>query len=157
VGPFARPLALRVDLGEEASFESHLQTVQKTLIEGWLHRDAPFEHIVSSVSASRRTHVNPLFQIMLVMQNLRGAPPDFAGIQVEPLAVDTAIAEFDLMVEMFETQGGLTLRFSYNSNLYSATEISLFARRYESLLWVVSDDPAVPVSGIDVLQRDEAV
>jgi amino acid adenylation domain-containing protein len=157
VGPFARPLALRVDLGEETSFESHLQTVQKTLIEGWLHRDAPFEHIVSSVSASRRTHVNPLFQIMLVMQNLRGAPPDFAGIQVEPLAVDTAIAEFDLMVEMFETQGGLTLRFSYNSNLYSATEISLFARRYESLLWVVSDDPAVPVSGIDVLQRDEAV
>lgn len=157
VGPFARPLALRVELGGETAFESHLQTVQKTLIEAWLHREAPFEHIVSTVSASRRTHINPLFQIMLVMQNLRGAAPDFAGIQVEPLAVDTAIAEFDLMIEMFETHAGLTLRCSYNSNLYSAAEIDLFARRYESLFWVVTDDPAVPVSGIDVLQRDEAV
>jgi amino acid adenylation domain-containing protein len=157
VGPFARPLALRVEFGGETPFSTHLEGVQKTLIEGWVNRDAPFEQVVNSVGASRKTNINPMFQIMIVMQNMRGMTATFDGVTVEPVAVDTAIAEFDLMIEMFETCDGLTIRFSYNSNLYTKDEIDLLARRYESVFWVVTDDPSIPISAIDLLQRDEAV
>ncbi|MYM91738.1 hypothetical protein GTP91_31745, partial [Rugamonas sp. FT82W] len=153
-GPFAKPIALRVEFADELSFAAQLARAQSTLIEAWLHRDAPFDQIVNSVRPAYRANLNPLFQIMLVMQNLRGADAAFDDIGLTPVAVDTAVAEFDLMLEMFEAGGGLTLRASFNANLYQAGEIALFLRRYQRLLWCAVDDPQQTTGDMDFMSDE---
>lgn len=128
-----------------------MQRMHRTVIEAWIHREAPFEQIVSAAGSVRRSNINPLFQIMVVMQNLRTFSPAFGDLQVEAQPVDTHIAEFDMLIEMFERPDGLTLRFSFNANLYLASEIEAFARRFESVLWAVVEDPAVSLSAIDLM------
>ncbi len=150
IGPLARPLVLRVAVPAARTFRQVVDGVQRTFLDAHRHRSAPFQQIVQRLGLARNDGVSQLFRIMLVMQNMPVSARSFGGIAIQPVAVDSGTAETDLLVEMFEQERGLTIRFTYDLDLYDALDIERFARRLQHLMDIVIQDPDVVVSSIEL-------
>ncbi|WP_234545445.1 condensation domain-containing protein, partial [Streptomyces shenzhenensis] len=69
------------------------------------NQDVPFERLVDELNPARSAARNPLFQVMLALQNVPEAQWELEGLAVEqiPPAEDPA-ARFDLSLTLSECQ-----------------------------------------------------
>uniref|UniRef100_UPI0035CBD7ED condensation domain-containing protein n=1 Tax=uncultured Sphingomonas sp. TaxID=158754 RepID=UPI0035CBD7ED len=72
IGFFANTLALRARLEGDPSFAALLRAASRTHLDALSHQQVPFEKVVEEIQPERALNRNPLFQVMLVLQNLAG-------------------------------------------------------------------------------------
>lgn len=147
VGPLARPLVMRIPMKPEQSFRTLATNVQQVFLEAHRHRNVPFQHIAQRLE--RNDGISQLFRIMVVMQNMPTPPQRIGGIPIQATAVDSGTAETDLLIEMFDQQRGLTLRFTYDADLFDRVDLEIFGQRFLRLLETVANDADLPVASID--------
>ncbi|MFC9133413.1 condensation domain-containing protein, partial [Streptomyces sp. NPDC057099] len=165
VGFFVNTLVLRTDLSGDPTFRELLSRVRETNLSAFAHQDVPFEKLVEELAPTRTLARQPLFQVMLSLQNLTeqeatgllGA--DIAGIPTgQP---GEAIAKFDLEVEVTETYdaqgapGGLRGAFTAAADLFEAGSVEGFAERLVRVLEAVADDPGLRLGEVEVLGAAE--
>jgi amino acid adenylation domain-containing protein len=153
VGPLSRPLVMRIPVCPDDSFKTLLATVQQVFLDAHRHRAVPFQQLVQRLD--RHDGISQLFRIMIVMQNMPAPGCHIAGIPIKTQAVDSATAETDLLIEMFELDRGLTLRFTYDTDLFDLVDIETFAQRFQRLLDVVVDDANVQIASIDLRHGED--
>ena len=68
----------------------------------YAHQDLPFEKVVEALQPERDLSRTPLFQVMLVLQNRRWRELRLGGLEVQPWAVETGRAKFDLTLVVEE-------------------------------------------------------
>lgn len=83
-------------------FSDVLEQVRQKALDAYTNQDVPFERLVEQLNPVRSTAHHPLFQVALAFQN--NVRPEVAldGLSVEPLAVDSRTAKFDLDVDLRE-------------------------------------------------------
>lgn len=69
IGYFINTVVLRNEFVPDLSFLDLLTQVNKTTVEAFEHQDIPFEKVVEATTNERDVSRNPLFQVMLVLQN----------------------------------------------------------------------------------------
>ncbi|MCY9561651.1 condensation domain-containing protein, partial [Paenibacillus apiarius] len=70
LGMFVNTLALRTYPAGEKRFAAYLQEVKQMALGAFEHGGYPFEELVERVARQRDTSRNPLFDAMLVLQNM---------------------------------------------------------------------------------------
>ncbi|WP_190078808.1 AMP-binding protein, partial [Streptomyces daghestanicus] len=105
---------------------------------------------------------NPLFQVMLALQNVPEAAWDLPGLRVAPLPPVTELpARFDLSFSLAERRGadgapgGLGGGILYAADLFDASTVRSLGDRLVRVLEQIAADPQVRLSEIDVLDADE--
>ncbi|MGD2093156.1 MAG: amino acid adenylation domain-containing protein, partial [Candidatus Aminicenantes bacterium] len=103
IGMFANTLAMRNYPWGEKSFNQFLIEVKERTLEAFENQEYPFEELVEKVWAARDTSRNPLFDVMLVMQNLQQpeSTTDLLAAEALPKQSDryqheSSISKFDL-------------------------------------------------------------
>ncbi|OPG09971.1 hypothetical protein B1R27_04715 [Streptomyces sp. GKU 895] len=160
-GFFVNTLVLRSDAAGNPTFGELLARVREADLSAYAHQDVPFERLVDELNPERSAARNPLFQVMLALQNVPEAQWDLEGLAVEQIPPEMAPARFDLSVGLGErwTEGGspagLEGGLLYAADLFDEATVRGLAGRLVRVLEQVAADPGLRLSDLDLLTASE--
>jgi amino acid adenylation domain-containing protein/non-ribosomal peptide synthase protein (TIGR01720 family) len=156
VGFFVNTLVLRNTVRGDRAFTEFLDDVRGTVLDAFANQDVPFERLVDDLQPSRDTSRTPLFQAMVVLQNLAQGVAGWPGLEVEELASPIVSASFDIMVEFIDDDEGLSVVMTYNTGLFDQATVERMAGQLELLLQGIADDAGRAVSDLPMLTEAES-
>ncbi|MGW6213146.1 amino acid adenylation domain-containing protein, partial [Streptomyces sp. NPDC055109] len=159
IGFFVNTLVMRTDLSGDPSFGELLDRVKDTALGAYDHQDLPFERLVEELAPERDLSRTPLFQTMFVLQNTPDANAwGLPGLDVEPFAVRTEEAKFDLTLFLTERPGGsLDGKLVFAADLFDHATAARLAGHFTTLLEAVVSDRGRRRSELEVLTGAERV
>jgi amino acid adenylation domain-containing protein len=155
IGLFVNTLVLRTDLSGNPSFRELLQRTRKIAMSAYAHQDLPFEKLVEELQPERDLSRNPLFQAMLILQNVPTAGQKMADLKAGPFPATSDRSKFDLTVIVAEKEDGLRATFEYNSDLFDAATIERMLRHFQTLLETVATDVTQQLASLPILSVPE--
>jgi amino acid adenylation domain-containing protein len=155
IGFFVNTLAVRANLQRVENFSQLIRQVKDTVVSAFAHQDLPFDQLVKELAPQRDLSRQPIFQTMMVLQNVSVPEFQFGDLQVEGINSGNVSAKFDLTLMMQESEGCLLGAFEYATDLFDADTIASLAQRFERLLTLVTADPHAQIKHIDLLSESE--
>ncbi|WP_341514139.1 amino acid adenylation domain-containing protein [Rhodococcus qingshengii] len=163
IGMFVNTLVLRTEVDLEASARDMISRARESDLSGFGHADVPFERLVEVLNPARSQARNPLFQVMLSLQNLGQSMQqslEVPGLRISGLDVESSAAKFDLQFTVWESDtadkvGGLTVALVYATDLFDESSAKSIGKRLISVLEAVVADPSVRVGDVDMFDSGE--
>jgi tyrocidine synthetase-3 len=155
VGMFVNTLALRNRPLAEKGFREFLQEVKERSLEGFENQDYPFEELVETLDVNRDTGRNPLFDVMLVVQNMEMPILEAPGLRLIPCECERGTARFDLGVTVSAGEEGLAFRWEYGTCLFRRETIDRYWAYFERIAAAVTADPDIKIGDIEVISTAE--
>jgi aspartate racemase len=155
IGFFVNTLVLRGNLSGEPSFREFLRRVRETALGAYAHQDLPFEKLVEELKPERHLDQNPLFQVSFALENAPASSFELAGLEVNPLPIESRTTHFDLEVHVGGKPGGLTCTFVYATDLFDAGTIVRMMGHYQTLLEGIVTDANRRVWEFQLLSQAE--
>ncbi|MFE4444386.1 amino acid adenylation domain-containing protein [Streptomyces sp. NPDC056820] len=161
VGFFVNTLVLRTDTSNNPTFRELLARVRDTDLAAYAHQDIPFERLVEVLNPTRSMARNPLFQVMLVLQNNVQADLRLPGLDVTVETAGAHAAQFDLsfdLTERYTEEGapqGLDGRFDYSTDLFDPGTAERLLACFVQFLRAAVAEPDLPVSDLDIIDPAE--
>ncbi len=154
IGCFVNTLVLPAELSGDPPFRAFLARLRETTLAAYDDRDLPFERLVEALAPRRDLAVNPLFQVLLVLQ---GAPLtlELSGLETELLQPEERAAKLDLSLELEEVDGGFAGALAYDPALFDRSTAARLARRLEILLAAAVAEPEARVGDLPLLAAAE--
>ncbi len=161
VGFFVNMLVLRTDTSANPTFIQLLAGVRETALVAYAHQDVPFEYLVEILNPTRSLAHQPLFQIVLGLQNTPEPNFELPGLEARWLPAPTGTAKFDLTFSLREHRGGdgrtegVDGTIEYASDLFDPATIQTLQTRWIRLLRAAVENPNLPIGRIDLLTSEE--
>jgi amino acid adenylation domain-containing protein len=155
IGLFVNMLALRTQLDGDPPFVTVLQRVRAMALAAYAHQDVPFEKLVEELQLARDLSRNPLFQVMLVLQNTPLPALKGPGLTVLPMEMTSTTATLDLALYMRELDQELQVRVEYNTDLFDDTTIRRMIEHLNMLLASIAAEPERRISALSLLTEAE--
>ncbi|UCJ09085.1 AMP-binding protein [Chitinophaga pendula] len=158
IGYYLNTLALRDKIDKQASFLALLQQVKTTALEAFEHQVYPFDRLVEELGVSRDMSRSPLFDVVVVFQNIQVAASDLPrmhDLEIYPEGIDAGISKGDIRFEFEETADGLLCGIEFNTDLYDLERIKKMSGHFISLMTDVLKNPDHPLHGLNYLTPAE--
>ncbi|MEU6222018.1 condensation domain-containing protein, partial [Streptomyces sp. NPDC047022] len=169
IGFFVNTLVMRTDLSGDPTFTEVLERVRRASLSAFEHQDVPFDRLVEELAPVRSLARQPLYQVMLTVQNNGpaggdgGPRPDSPRLRMSPVPADTgaAAAKFDLDVlagEEFDARGlpaGLKVTIIAAADLFDAATVERIAGWLVRVVDTVAAAPRTRLSAVEVLDEAE--
>lgn len=155
IGFFVNTLVLRCDLSETPDFCQVLQRMRETALDAHAHQDLPFEQLVMELHPNRDSSREPLFQVMVVLQDPLPGEWKLGDVDARLQPVDNGTAKFDLTLSFTEDRDGLQAALEYNTDLFEPEMMQKFAEHYRSLVRAVVADPRQGIEDVSLLSEAE--
>lgn len=155
IGMFVGTLALRNQAEGKLSFAEFLAQVKMNMLHVYENQDYPFEALVEKLDVRRDMSRNPLFDAMLVLQNIELEAIELDGLSISPRQLDNPIAKFDLTIEAREDEEGIELCFIYRTKLFKQETVQCMADHFLNILQAVVSNPHQRLSHMDMLSDVE--
>ncbi|QKQ73081.1 non-ribosomal peptide synthetase [Nostoc sp. TCL240-02] len=155
IGFFVNTLVLRTDLGSNPSFRELLKRVRQVTLGAYAHQDLPFEYLVEKLQPKRDLSYSPVFQVMFALQNIRKDELKLPGVTLSFLQLEKQTAQFDLSIDFFETESGLSGWFEYNTDLFNASTISRMVDHFCNLLSDIVANPEQHTAELSLLTQSQ--
>ncbi|MBD2201846.1 amino acid adenylation domain-containing protein [Calothrix sp. FACHB-1219] len=155
IGFFVNLLVLRTNLGGYPSFRELLQRVREVTLGAYNHQDLPFEKLVEELQPERSLSHTPLFQVLLVMDNVPIGNLELPGLTLLPLETNNQKAKFDLALFVSEIEQEIEASWCYNADLFDTQTIVRMAEHFQELLHNIATNPDARINTLDMLTKAE--
>ncbi|MEM1393821.1 MAG: amino acid adenylation domain-containing protein [Cyanobacteria bacterium P01_H01_bin.150] len=155
IGFFLNILVLRTNLTANPSFEELLFRVREMTLGAYAHEDLPFELLLDELQPQRSLSYTPLFQVAFVLQNAPISTFELPGLTLKSLKVPNVNADFDLSLDIAETEEKIYCKLHYNANLFEAATIKRMAGHFHNLLKEITSNPKLRLSELRLLTESE--
>ncbi|MDD1435814.1 amino acid adenylation domain-containing protein [Dolichospermum sp. ST_sed10] len=155
IGFFVNTLVMRQQIKPEQSFIEFLQQTRQICLDAYAHQDVAFDVLVEKLHPERSMSYNPLFQVMLVLENNQSPDLDLSGLEMEFLGVKCAIAKFDLTLLITESDHQLNCSWEYATDLFARDTIQRMAEQFAVLLKGIIDHPHQSINTLPLMTATE--
>ncbi|HVT28657.1 MAG TPA: amino acid adenylation domain-containing protein, partial [Lacipirellulaceae bacterium] len=150
VGHCVNFLPIRTRFLQGQTFAALLAAVKKTLLDAYDHQSYTYGTLVRKLDIIRDPCRLPLMEVQFNLERIgRGA--DFAGLNVNVEPNAKAAVNFDLFVNIVESDQGLTIHCDYNTGLFDQATIARWLEAFRLLLLAGLSDPEQLVAALPVL------
>jgi amino acid adenylation domain-containing protein len=155
IGLYVNTLVLRDRLDASEPFSDLLAHVRDTLVAAYDHQEYPFDQLVQDLNPIRDPSRNPLFDVMIALQNTVNLRLELPHVTIEAVDFDFATAQFDMLWNFVEAGDGLHVTLHYNSDLFRGDTIASLLSCWHTLAQRAIADPHQPVGRIPLLTEEE--
>ncbi len=155
VGMFVNTVAFRTRPSGSLSFATHLDAVARVALAAYDHGDFPFE-AAAALAGPPAPGRNAVFDTMLSYENATARAFHIADLDFTSREIAMQAAMFDLALDITETDGALTLRFGFATQMFDRGTIEHWAAAFGQMLAAIADDPDGPVGGINLVTPGQA-
>jgi len=156
IGMFVNTLIIRNDVSGDPSTKELLGRVRERCLDAYAHQELPVEILVEHLEPGRDLSRNPLFQIMLILEDKTQQPGFCAsGLKAESQLIDRGATHIDLTLYIEDSQHGLTGIFEYATDLFDESTIARMAEQWHSILETMVEKPDSRISSLASLTEDE--
>lgn len=143
IGFFMSTLALRLQWRDGATFREIQACAHRVAVNGYANPDVPFDRIVTALQPDRSALHSPVFQTLLVLQNIPKQELTLPGLVITPLDLErtSAGATFDLTLSLQETGGELRGVLEFNTALFDTATIESMTAHFKTLLAGIVQEP----------------
>jgi len=134
IGFFVNTLVLRGEVRREWNWGEMLKRVREVTLAAYAHQDLPFEQLVEELQPERDLSRNPLFDVMLLVQNAPQESFSLPGLSIEGLGTEEEMAKFDLTFSAVESAGKIRVGINYATELYEQATIERMAEHFRAVV-----------------------
>ena len=127
IGFFVNTLVMRTDLSGNPSFRELLKREREAALGAYAHQDLPFEKLVEELNPGRDLSRNPLFQVMMALNNTGQEELKVEGLKLIGIEGREEVARFDLNLNLIEERERVLGALGYSSDLYDGETIRRMA------------------------------
>ncbi len=149
IGMFVNTLALRVFPVGDSSFDTFLKETKITAVAALENQEYQFEDLIDRVEANRDISRNPLFDVMLALQNMdpispgNHEPAGTPGVSEPvpgslPFDVEQKTAKFDLELIAHEFERRLSFSLEYAVKLFKPRTVQRYMNYFRRILRAVT-------------------
>ncbi|MED3230976.1 non-ribosomal peptide synthetase, partial [Bacillus velezensis] len=155
LGMFVNTLAIRTEPKGDKRFTDYLAEVRQAALEAYEHQDYPFEELVERIGVQRDTSRNPLFDAMLVVQNIEHEELLLDGLHIQPADVSRPVSKFDVTLQASEGGGQIHFLFEYAASLFRKETMQRWASHFMTMLEHIVREPETSLQAISMLTAPE--
>ncbi|WP_153019599.1 condensation domain-containing protein, partial [Bacillus gaemokensis] len=100
---------------------------------------------------------NPLFDVMLVLQNNEHVELDLNGSKAESTEVECTVAKFDLTFSIYEAENTYQIALEYCADLYKKESAEFLLMHLINIMNQIVSNPTIKLNEIDVITKEETV
>lgn len=159
VGYFINPLALRVDLSGDPTFNELLARARDTTLEAFQYADVPYETVVRATNPERDLSQTPVFQAMIVYHNpgWQDDRPKFEpeGIRSTEISHEKGWSKFDVLLGISERKVGMNSTWEYSTELFKAATVNRMMEHFRALAESAATGSDRRLSQLSMLSESE--
>jgi amino acid adenylation domain-containing protein len=144
VGHCVNFLPIRARWSRETSMKQHLANVAKRVLDAYEHQSYTLGTLVRKLDLPREQNRVPLAEIQFNLERLADRV-QLGDLEVQVTPNPKAHVNFDLFLNVIESDDGLRLDCDYNTDLFDAATIGGWLDCYEALLEATVADASRPV------------
>jgi non-ribosomal peptide synthetase component F/thioesterase domain-containing protein len=156
MGPFAGPVALRLNLANNPTLREFILAVRDTTLEALGHTDLPFEALLEKLRFRPTGGRSPLFQFYFFCQPAFLQSREISELTITPFPSMSLGTPFEMQLGVIERKEGVRAELEYNANLFEKSTVEEWLAYYQTILTClvsnphqrVSDLPLSPYKGI---------
>ncbi|MEU4112178.1 amino acid adenylation domain-containing protein [Streptomyces sp. NPDC027717] len=155
VGFFVNTVVLRTDLSGRPGFAALVERVRDVVLGAFDHQEVPFERVVERLRPERDLSRNPLFQVMVDVQDAATDGSGLPGLDAAGFTLPWGSAKFDLTATFLVRPGRFALNVEYAADLFDPATATRFARHVGRVLEAALAAPGTPVDEVPLLSPRE--
>jgi len=168
VGMFVNTLAMRNYPHGEQTYDSLLKQVSAHSVKAFDNQDLQFEELIDLLDLERDISRNPLFDIMMLVQNFQRPPQrDSLDANNNQNQVSTAVepsspinykqttSRLDMSILVDEIGEDVAIGIEYYTGIFKKETIARLARHFQEIIREVISNPMVQLKEIELLPPEE--
>ena len=155
IGFYVNTLPLRDKVDGTVSFLALLSAVRDTAMEAYEHQAYPFDRLVSELTLPRDTSRSPLFDVLVVEQNVDPYWLDLEGIDARPFDAEFAVSKFDLAFHFTKGTRHIDTTIVFNPDLFLDERIERMSRHMRELIASILTDATQSIDRLNLLPEAE--
>ena len=154
VGHCVNFLPIRVRFAEGQTAAELMQQVKRTLLDAYDHQTYTYGTLVRKLRLRRDPSRLPLVEVQFNLEKV-GSRVEFSGLQAEVDPNPKASVNFDLFLNVVESNGGLMIDCDYNTDLFDSETIARWLAHLETLLKEMASGANRSIKDLPVLSDSE--
>lgn len=151
LGMFVNMLPIRSQPVENKKVSQLLTEVREKCLKAYENQDYPFEELVETIQVQRDFSRNPIFDVILALQNTEAISIAGDELSFEKLDRGRNTARFDLTINVELAEDGYHYSFDYCTALFSKESICLMMKSFEQIIENLVKHPDMTVGALDIL------
>jgi amino acid adenylation domain-containing protein len=154
IGHCVNFLPLRTSFEDDPPVSTLLTRVRSTVLDAYEHQNYTYGSLVRRLALPRDPSRLPLVEVQFNLERV-GSGLTFPGLKVEVDPNPKSFVNFDVFLNVVESDIGLAIDCDYNRDLFDRETVDRWLHHYQTVLLAMAADPKQPVSALSLLDTAE--